>query len=601
MTFLPSLIAAALVFSQPQAPARAATGRIEGVVLQAGTAAPQPIGGARISVTKVNSATGVTFQVPGRTEGTSISNFGASTFPGMPAAGQRGPTPGTATPPPPAPTALPVPPVTTDRDGRFAIPNLEEGSYRIRITQPGYVQQEYGQRVFPGQGTLINLVAGQVLKDLTIHLTLTGNVGGRLIDNEGRPAVGAPVQLLKSSYNQAGQRVFQSAGTGRTNDRGEYRFFWATPGRYYIAGGSAAASFSFIGGGGSPNETGDTYLLTYYPGTPDINNATPIDVKSGNDLALDFVAPKQQLYTISGKVVDPNPIASANGTLPAVTLSIAFQTLTGQSGTFTMPSAYDPATGNFTMRDVLPGAYILQAAAPPSSARMPVEVTNSNVEGLAVVVDSGININGRFLVEGGDMPPANTLRVQMRAFSNGQQNFVGAAPTAPANPDGSFTLPGVLPGQYRISVPPPPSQDFYVKEIRYDRAEALNSPIEVSRRNADFGTMEVILSRNVGQVDGIILDDRTQPVAGVQAVLIPDGALRTRAELYRTATTDQTGRFTLRGVAPGDYKLFAWEALENFGYFDPDVVRRAEPRGQAVRVTESSKQSIEAKIIPAGQ
>jgi hypothetical protein len=91
-----------------------------------------------------------------------------------------------------------------------------------------------------------------------------------------------------------------------------------------------------------------------------------------------------------------------------------------------------------------------------------------------------------------------------------------------------------------------------------------------------------------------------QPVPGVQAVLVPDGN-RSRPELYRNATTDQTGRFTIRGVTPGDYKLFSWEALENNGYFDPDVMRRSEALGKPVRVGESSKLFVEGKIIPAGQ
>lgn len=139
-----------------------------------------------------------------------------------------------------------------------------------------------------------------------------------------------------------------------------------------------------------------------------------------------------------------------------------------------------------------------------------------------------------------------------------------------------------------------------MKEIRYERADALNNPVEVSRRSADTGTMEILISRNVGQIDGTIVDDRMQPIAGVQAVLIPEGN-RSRTELYRTATTDQTGRFTMRGVTPGDYKLFAWEALENNGYFDPDVMRRSEALGKPVRVAESSRLVVEGKTIPAGQ
>jgi hypothetical protein len=321
-------------------------------------------------------------------------------------------------------------------------------------------------------------------------------------------------------------------------------------------------------------------------------------VKPGSDLAIDFVTPKQQLYTISGKVVDPNPVAAANGVVPAATLSLAFQTLTGDSGTFTMGQAYDSATGTFTMRDVQPGSYILQAAVPPSSARMPVEVTNADIENLNVVIDSGVTVNGRFVVESGDMPAAANLRVTMRIMSNGAQNFIGYSPSALPAADGTFTMTGVLPGQYRVFVQPPPSQDFYVKELRYDREEALNNPVDVSRRNSDSATMEILLSRAVGQVDGVVVDERGQAVPGVQAVLVPDNN-RARFELFKTATTDQTGRFTMRGVAPGDYKLFAWEGLENYGYFDPEVLRRAEPLGKAVRVGEALKLNVETKIIPA--
>ena len=596
-----SIVAAlAVIHTSPaEAQVPAQRGRIEGVILQAGTAAPQPVVGARITVTKVNSSTGVALQVPGRTGGTSITT-GIAPLPGLPQ-GQRG---GLAPPPqppgPPQQTTLPIPPVDSDRDGHFVVPNLEEGSYRLLITQNGYVRQEYGQRVFPGQGTLINLAAGQVLKDITIHLTVTGNIGGRLVDSEGRAAVGVPLLLLKAIYNQNGQRIYQNAGNARTNDRGEYRFYWITPGRYYVVGGSAATNFTFGNSNSSPNEPGDTYVLTYYPGVNDVSRATAIDVKPGSNIALDFVTPRQQLYSISGKVVDSNPVAAANATLPSVTLSLAAQTLTGQSVVFTMDQAYDPATGNFTMRDVLPGSYVLQAAsAPYSTARIPIEVTNANLEGVPVVMDSGVTINGRIIVEGGDMPAANTLRVQMRLVTNGLQNFVGFSPSTGGGADGTFTLPGVLGGQYRVIAPP--SQDFYVKEIRYDRNDALNNPIEVSRRNSDSGTMEIVISRNVGQVDGVISDERSQPVPGVQAVLVPDGVNRTRTELYRTATTDQTGRFIMRGVAPGDYKLFAWEELENYGYFDPDVLRRSEPLGKAVRVAEGSKLSLETRIIPAGQ
>ena len=578
-----------------QAPAP--TARIEGTVLQAGAVVPQPVVGARVIVTRVNGTTGANLPVRGGVNAPSVAGEpGVSgVFPGMP--GTMGALPQLPAGPLPTPTfVLPIPSVTTGSDGKFVVPDLEEGTYRLLITKPGYVRQEFGQRVFPGQGTPINLVAGQVARDITMNLTPTGNVSGRLVDDNGLPAVGVNLQLYKATYTVNGQRVLQSAGNARSNDRGEYRFYWITPGRYYVGGGSAAATFTF-GGGASPNDPGDSYLLSYYPGVTDVNRATAVEVKSGSEMVADFVTPRQRLYTISGKVVDPNPPA-ANGRTPEVTLSLAFQLLTGNAGWFTMNQAYDAATGTFVMRNVLPGSYVLQAAAPPFFARVPVEVVNSNIEGIVVAVDGGVTINGRFVAENGAMPPPNTLRVQMRHLtSNGLPNYVGATPIpSPAAADGSFTISNVIQGQYRVIVP---AQDFYVKEVRYDRADALNTPIEVSRRSSDVATMEVIISRNVSQVDGFIADDRGRPAAGVQAVLVPDS--RGRTDLYKTATTDQSGRFVIRGVTPGDYKLFAWEALETYGYFDPDLLRRSETLGKPAHVAESSNLSVEGKIISAAR
>jgi hypothetical protein len=45
--------------------------------------------------------------------------------------------------------------------------------------------------------------------------------------------------------------------------------------------------------------------------------------------------------------------------------------------------------------------------------------------------------------------------------------------------------------------------------------------------------------------------------------------------------------------------LFAWEAIENNGYFDPEVMKRYELLGTAFYIDESAKLNIQAKMIPA--
>jgi hypothetical protein len=45
--------------------------------------------------------------------------------------------------------------------------------------------------------------------------------------------------------------------------------------------------------------------------------------------------------------------------------------------------------------------------------------------------------------------------------------------------------------------------------------------------------------------------------------------------------------------------VFAWEALESFSYFDPEFLKRFEDQGQSIQVSESSRQTLELKIIRA--
>ena len=88
-----------------------------------------------------------------------------------------------------------------------------------------------------------------------------------------------------------------------------------------------------------------------------------------------------------------------------------------------------------------------------------------------------------------------------------------------------------------------------------------------------------------------------KPVSGVQAVLVPD-RLRNRNDLYKIAVTGADGHFTLRGITPGDYKIFAWDDVPADAWQDPDFIRPYENLGKPVRINEGSQGSVDVKLIP---
>ena len=59
------------------------------------------------------------------------------------------------------------------------------------------------------------------------------------------------------------------------------------------------------------------------------------------------------------------------------------------------------------------------------------------------------------------------------------------------------------------------------------------------------------------------------------------------------------GRFSLTGIPPGEYKLFAWQAVELEAYQDPDFLRLYEDQGVTVTVQERGILSVQLSLIPS--
>jgi len=109
-----------------------------------------------------------------------------------------------------------------------------------------------------------------------------------------------------------------------------------------------------------------------------------------------------------------------------------------------------------------------------------------------------------------------------------------------------------------------------------------------------------VLSTAGAVVSGVASDADGQPVNGVRVVLIPEGEKRKYARLYRDASSDQSGGFVFRDVAPGEYKVFCWERIENGEWQDPDVLRPFEDKGVRVTAKESGSATVEVRVIPGG-
>jgi hypothetical protein len=239
--------------------------------------------------------------------------------------------------------------------------------------------------------------------------------------------------------------------------------------------------------------------------------------------------------------------------------------------------------------------------APPTteaSGVTSVTVTDSDVNNVSLTVVRGLTVAGRLLVDG-EMPPltgpiqprVNLIRIERDGTFDEdlEPGFMGA--------DFTFQISGVAPGEYQFEFGGIPLNSVgYIKEARLDGADVLGVPLRIS--GSSDKQLELVLHVGGGEITGTVTDVRSQPVSGARVVLVPDRA-RFRRDLYRTAFTNQDGRFTLAHLAPGDYKVFSWESLPDNAWLDPEVLGRFQPRGRSVHVSESSHATIDVEIIPA--
>ncbi len=172
---------------------------------------------------------------------------------------------------------------------------------------------EYGQKLMNRPGTVLNITAGQIMKDVAFKLTPAGTVTGRIVDELGEPLPGLTVQILRSTYDQNGKRTLQPTSTAKTNDLGEYRVYFVPPGRYFVSALAAAPSFDALlaaaanpGGGANTNEVvAPGYVQTYFPNTTDYTRASAIEVLPGSEVsAMNFTMVRQQRFHIKGHVID---------------------------------------------------------------------------------------------------------------------------------------------------------------------------------------------------------------------------------------------------------------------------------------------------------
>jgi protocatechuate 3,4-dioxygenase beta subunit len=488
----------------------------------------------------------------------------------------------------------------SDAEGNFKFENIEPGDYRLSGDRSGYRNTEYGAKDHR-RGSTITLGPAQQVTNLSLALMPQAVVSGKVIDQDGDPVEGAMVQLVGEMWERGKLRHAMQNGSN-TNDLGQYRIPNVTPGKYYLlvdrVSGMADNDIPV-----DPGKPDIRPVKTFYPEAPTIESATQLDVKAGQDLSgMDIRVLSAPTYHVRGKIVGSVP----EGVTGRLGVSASMRGAEDMSS-FAVGSNV-AKDRSFDIPGLSPGSYTLNLMTRGRGfhvlGHVDIAVGQSDVNDVQLaIVPPGV-VHGHVTFEGNPQAGSSVANVKnMQIYLQGTDNtMMYGNNNATPNDDGSFTIDNVAPGKYQLNAPAP--SGTYLKSVRLGNQEMLGKDLDLGQGS---GQLNLIFSYGIGEVQGTVQLPQTasedpstsaQPAttADTSIVLIPDTLNEDGSGMY-FGQSGAGGAFTIRQVAPGHYRAYAFEQIDYEQLQNPDLLKQLESKGTDVEVKEHDNKQIQVPLI----
>ena len=499
----------------------------------------------------------------------------------------------------------------TDNAGNFLINAVLPGNYDV-VTES---KDHFGPGSYPDRPSLSVSVAAGSMNELKVPMTPGAVVSGRVTDAAGQRLSNKIVQAYVLGY-QDGYPLLSPGPQARTDDQGEYKLFWLPPGEYFLAA-------TFPRGRRTPSPDGKDLVTTYYPRTTDTLIAQPVIIRGGEERAgFDIEMQATSSFKISGTIISsvtpptgPGVVgANVGATTATINILARDSNIPDSVGTRALGTVQVVQTGDqvwsapFEVSGIQPGIYDLSTWVRESNpdggssitiGRTPVEILDKDLTGVELRIYPSVRVLGKVTVDG-HAPGPVTARVSLGPEGSEVKvpvyQGIGMRAVVADPKDGAFMIPAVTAGQFRVvtqGLPP----EFYVADVLQAGVSIYDSGLTVAGKTPNL--VEVVVRSGSATVAGTVRDAAGKTMAKATVVLVPTASRRGNRSLYKTASTDQVGRFTVTGIAPGNYQLFAWERDPEGAYYNERFLSRYLHRGRPVYVNQESTVPADLTAIPA--
>ena len=376
------------------------------------------------------------------------------------------------------------------------------------------------------------------------------------------------------------------------------------------------------------------YAPICYPGTLSTTEASPIALNVGEERpGIDFQLQLVPMARVEGMVLN-----STGGQIQNLQVTLQEASALGNSFGITQ-SARPDNEGRFRINNVAPGQYKLSAraqiggpqgrggqvivdgqpipagrggapatpaggrGAPAAQRPEPVTVWGAadvvvdgrNVSNVMVPLQLGMSVSGQLTFEGAIPPPTDLTRLRV-TINSADPGPMSTNSSARVDASGRFTVQSVAPGRYRLSAGGAPG--WYLESVTVGGQDALDFPFEV-KGNQAVGGVAVTFTDKQTELTGTVVDDKNQPAVDYTLVIFPadnrywTGTTSRRIQTVRPGTD---GRYTVRTLPPGDYKIATVLDMEPGSAADPAFLQQVEAATLRVTLQPGEKKQQDIRL-----
>jgi uncharacterized protein (DUF2141 family) len=465
----------------------------------------------------------------------------------------------------------------TDSGGAFRFSALPAARYTLRAEKPGYTLATAGPSNF------VDLQSST--EGIRINLSPLGVISGKVVDENGEPMRGVGINALSVKV-QDGLRQTNSERNVRTDDRGEYRLWNLSPGKYYLrAVGQGGVNMLTATGNAARVELGDSFAPVYFGGGRTLDSANPVEVRSGTQATADFRLKLEPAFEVRGELrnYDPREAISFAMVINGEEVSVGLD-------------RFNRETGAFVIQDVVSGNYVLRAFQANSVGEALFRVSEADVVNVAVALSPPVDIPIR--VRYTNPEPATEKSPVIdddERVPNCTASLIEELPDAsarvahPVSPEDGY-LRNVVPGNHRVLIG---CFGAYVRSALAGTQDLLAVPVLTVSPDSPAPSIEILATHGGGALTvktNSALIHSTQ----FQVLLVPQFAASSgpqhREGFARNPGSTNEFNFEFSNLAPGTYAVYAFGNQEN--EFRNPAFLRTLSGGQTVEIEDDSNKVI---------